>query len=200
MAAFLIGVGAGSMNAKAWTGQEEKMPKATPSNAEEEPEEAEEKEAADGKKLGLANLQIPQKLAVVLDPWEMDGKGQIYSEQYIIQNAGNMSGVLTLSFTCRPGGDGSASVVTRREGLHDGEHKSLYIKIVFGNGEELCLSEEGAEYRIILDAGEELAVCFDGELNENASEPWEDGDIEIEGIYSWSNRKQYATPSNVGLG
>lgn len=34
----------------------------------------------------LKNLQIPQKLDVVIDPWEMDQKGQVYSEQYNISN------------------------------------------------------------------------------------------------------------------
>ena len=46
---------------------------------------------------GLKQLWIPQKLGVVIDPWEMDGKGQIYSEEFMIRNTGDNPGVLTLS-------------------------------------------------------------------------------------------------------
>ena len=195
IAACLIGIGAGSLSAGAADGQEERMPKATPSNLEKQAE-AGDKESVRGGESERANLQRPQRLAVVLDPWEMDGKGQIYSEEYVIQNMGKMPGILTLSFACKPGESGNTFIKTESEGLHDDENKSLYIKIILGNGEELCLSEEGAEYQTELGAGEELSICFDGELNENASEPWENGDIEIEGIYSWDEVEKISAGGN----
>lgn len=195
IAAFLIGFRGGSLNVGAADGQGERMPKATPSNLEKQAE-AGEKEPVRGEESEIANLQIPQRLAVVLDPWEMDGKGQIYSEEYVIQNMGKMPGILTLSFACKPGESGNTFIKTESGGLHEDENKSLYIKIIFGNGEELCLSEEGAEYQTELGAGEELVICFDGELNENASEPWENGDVVIEGIYSWDEAETFSAGEN----
>lgn len=56
------------------------------------------------------SLQIPQKLQIVIDPFEMDGKGQIYSEQYMVRNMGETAGALTLAFVCRLGGDGVQEV------------------------------------------------------------------------------------------
>lgn len=215
IAACLIGLGAGSLNTGAADVQEERMPKATPSNLEKQAETG-DKEPVKGRVSEITNLQIPQRLAVVLDPWEMDGKGQIYSEEYVIQNMGKMPGTLTLSFVCRLGEGSGVSVKSEREELHDDDNKSLYIKIVFGNGDEVCLSEESTEYKTKLEEGEELTIRFEGELNENASESWADGDVSINGIYFWNreeaqpkmnfqenaeefkkSEKRYATPSNA---
>ncbi len=197
IAALLLGVSTGSLNIFAAAGQEEAIPKATPSNAGQEQKQTDEKEEAAGSEISqITNLQIPQRLAVVLDPWELDGKGQIYSEEYTIQNAGDTSGILTLSFVCTPGEHSGVSVAANREGIHDEEQKCLFIKIVFGNGEELCLSEEGTKYRIGLEAGEALTIRFEGELNENASGQWKAGDVSIEGIYSWDAAKKLSEDTN----
>lgn len=134
---------------------------------------------------GLCSLQIPQKMEVVIDPWEIDGKGQIYSEQYTIQNMGDETGVLTLSFQCRKGEGSTAILRTDKAGLHDDENKSIYIEMIFGGTEGKVLGEEGLEYQAELEPGEALGVSFAGEVNENASESWGNGDVEIEGIYFW---------------
>lgn len=198
IAALLLVFGTGSLNSEAAAGQEEEIPKATPSDVEADRIQTEEKEEAGGDGMPeMTNLQIPQKLAVVLDPWEMDRKGQIYSEQYTIQNAGNTSGILMLSFACRPGEGEDVSVMAQSEGIHDGEDKSLCIKIVFGNGEELYLSKESTEYRTRLEAGEALTIRFEGELNENASGHWKAGDVSIEGIYSWDTLEKLPAGPNI---
>jgi hypothetical protein len=131
------------------------------------------------------SLQIPQKLQIVIDPFEMDGKGQIYSEQYMVRNMGETAGTLTLAFVCRLGGDGVQEVWQERDGIHDGQSKSLYVEIVFGEMERLVLSADSSEYSAQLEPGEEMTMYFTGEVNENASEQWEDGDIVIDGIYIW---------------
>lgn len=134
----------------------------------------------------LCSLQIPQKMGVVIDPWEIDGKGQIYSEQYTIQNTGEETGVLTLSFQCRKGENSTAIIRTDKMGLHDDENKSIYIEVIFGETEGKVLGEEGLEYQAELEPGEALEVSFTGEVNENVSESWGNGDVEIEGIYFWN--------------
>lgn len=138
------------------------------------------------KKADIVSLQIPQKLGVVIDPWEIAGKGQIYSEPYTIQNTGEETGILTLSFSCRKGEGSTAVIRTDTAGLHDDENKSIYIEMTFGDAERIILTEEGLEYQAELQPGEELSVSFAGEVNEYASDGWGDADLEIEGVYFWN--------------
>lgn len=182
-------------------GQEERMEAQTgniggpdesrePQTGDVDQEESTESQAEDAAQedmpeSGLCSLQIPQKMGVVIDPWEIDGKGQIYSEQYTIQNTGEETGILTLSFQCRKGENSTAIIRTDKMGLHDDENKSIYIEVAFGETERKVLGEEGLEYRAELEPGEALEVSFMGEVNENASEGWGNGDVEIEGIYFW---------------
>lgn len=153
----------------------------------EDGRESEESQTADEKpeETELCSLEIPQKLGVVIDPWEMDGRGQIYSEPYTIRNTGEEDGILTLSFLCRAPEGSNAEIRTDCQGLHDGEDKSIYLEMIFGDGTRVVLCQEGAEYEKVLEAGEELTVSISGEVNENAFETWRDGDVEVEGIYSW---------------
>lgn len=190
IAALMIGLNSSSLEMTALAGQIEDGQDAGSELSdlkEEQPEalEDDEKDTTDGERSDLASLLLPEKLGVVLDPWEMDGKGQIYSEEYTIQNVGEAPGTLVLSFACKPMENSGVIVRQEKEGLNEDESKSLYMKIVFGNDEQLILSEEFSEYLIEIEPGEELSVCFQGELNENAAEPWKDGDIEVEGVYSW---------------
>lgn len=134
---------------------------------------------------GLTCLQIPEKLEIVIDPWEIDGKTQIYSEPFRVKNTGNALGVLILSFTCKVNEEGGVSVRKTREGLHDSEEKQLYIKVILDNEEEVVFTEEEAQCKAELLPGEELSLWFEGEVNENAEEPWIAGDLEIEGKYTW---------------
>ena len=50
--------------------------------------------------MGLTGLLMPQKFEIVMDPWEMDGRTQVYSEQYIIKNTGDMSGTTETDRNC----------------------------------------------------------------------------------------------------
>lgn len=145
-----------------------------------------DKKSAGQAAAGLKNLQIPQKLDVVIDPWEIDQKGQVYSEEYIISNTGENPGVLTLSgLTCRPREQSGAVVRTGKEGLHDGGDKSIYIEMLLGTGEKIVFSQENSQYQTKLEPGEELSVCFAGEVNENAFGEWKNDDVLVSMVYSW---------------
>lgn len=130
-------------------------------------------------------LQIPQKLQVVIDPFEIDGNGQVYSEEYLITNSGEKEGVLTLSFSCLPRENSGLVVRQEKEGLHEGEDKFVYMEILLKDMERLILSSESREYRVKLGPGEQLSLRFAGEVNENAEEEWKDSDIVVKGIYTW---------------
>lgn len=146
---------------------------------------------------GLKNLQIPEKLDVVIDPWEIDRKGQIYSEQYTICNTGEMTGILTLSsLTCRPREQSGVIIRTDKEGLHDSGDKSIYIEMLFGNGERIIFSSENSQYQTELKPGEELSICFAGEVNENALGKWENDDIAVSVVYSWEMEEK---PDDVDM-
>lgn len=134
----------------------------------------------------LKNLQIPQKLDVVIDPWEIDKKGQVYSEQYTISNTGDIPGILTLSnLACRPREKSGVIIRTDKEGLHDSGDKAIYMEMLFGNGEQIIFSQENSQYQKELMPGEELSIRFAGEVNENAFGKWENNDIAVSVVYSW---------------
>lgn len=142
---------------------------------------------------GLTCLQIPEKLKVIIDPWEIDEKGQIYSEPFAVKNTGESSGILTLSFTCTLNKADGVSIRETGEGLRYSEEKLIYMKAVLGNGEECIFTEEGAECQVELQPEEELSLWFEGNVNENAEEPWKDGDVEIKGVYSWEEDENQDT-------
>lgn len=147
-------------------------------------------ESADNKSAasGMKNLQIPQKMEIVIDPWEMDGRGQIYSETYVIKNRGNTTGTLTLSnLACKPGESSGVIVRSNKDGLHDNEEKALYMEMRFGDSDYIVMSEQGAEYQAELKPEEELTIRFTGEVNENTSEDWANVNVRVASvIYSWN--------------
>ena len=143
-------------------------------------------ESGENKSEEINQLQIPQKLQVVIDPWEMDGKGQIYSEQYIIKNTGKTAGILILSdLACKTGKNSGVVVKKSTQGLHDDEKKSVYMELMIDGKEKTVLSKNGSEYETEMKPGEELSLNFSGEVNENASKGWKDGDISVTVTYSW---------------
>lgn len=150
-------------------------------------EDEADKKNREGKTSEMKDLQIPQKLDVVIDPWGMDGKEQIYSEEYSIKNTGEMAGILTLSrLTCKPQEKSSTVVKMDKKGLHDNGEKAVYMEMIFENDDRVILSEVDAEYQVNLEPGEELNFRFAGEVNEYAEDKWTNEDIKVDIVYSWS--------------
>lgn len=115
---------------------------------------------------GLTSLRMPQKFEIVMDPWEMDGRTQIYSEQYIIKNTGDMPGTLKLTgIACETGED--VHVQKDNSNIHDGEDKKLYIELLINNEDRLVLMPEGTDYELKLAPDESITLEFTGEINEN---------------------------------
>ncbi len=158
----------------------------TEAELEEGSEAVEAKENCISNTSEMKRLQMPQKLEIVIDPWEIDGKGQIYSEQYRIRNMGEASGILTLSnLTCTPREHSGVVVRSDKADLHDNKDKSIYMEMLFNNKEMVILTDEETEYQAELKAGEELTIYFKGEVNEYASKEWENGDVSVTVVYSW---------------
>lgn len=145
----------------------------------------------------ILSLVIPQKLEIIIDPLEVDGRTQVYSEKYRIKNTGKTKGILQLSkLICKPGKSRHVEVRKNQEDIHVGKEKAIYLEMVLEYEElkenlnlqsekHLVLSQEEASYEQTLEAGEEVILSFWGEVNEYASEPWEDKDVEITVLYSW---------------
>lgn len=136
-------------------------------------------------------LEMPQKIHLTIDPWEIDGRGQVYSEQYVMKNNGENPIKLDLyGMACKPGEQSGVVVNTDREGIHDGDSKAIYMEMMFSNGDSVIFAEEAAEYTVELKPGEELTLWFVGEVNENASQTWRDGDIKVIIRYQWDDGRQ----------
>lgn len=145
----------------------------------------------------ILSLVIPQKLEIIIDPLEVDERTQVYSEKYRIKNTGKTKGILQLSkLICKPGKSRHVEVRKNQEDVHIGKEKAIYLEMVLEYEElkenlnlqsekHLVLSQEEASYEQTLEAGEEVILSFWGEVNEYASEPWEDKDVEITVLYSW---------------
>lgn len=178
-----------SEKAEDLSGEMEKPAKVS-SDKDEKPLQTLPKETASSEKEDVDHLQIPQKMQVVIDPWEMDGKGQIYSEEYIVKNTGQKPGVLTLSdLACEAGEESGVTVTDDARGLHDNADKSIYMEVILGDDDKIVLSREGVAYEAEILPGEELRIWFSGEVNENAKESWKDGDIGVRVTYSWEQEE-----------
>ncbi len=147
------------------------------------------------------NLQIPEKITVVIDPWEIGGEGQVHSEQYVIRNVGMKTVKLLLyQFACVPQNGNSGIVRADKAGIHEGSEKAIYMEMVIGNGDSVLFTEEGTgSYEVELGAGEELSFYITGEVNENAVEPWRDGDFQVMISYQWDDGSGTLTAADDGL-
>jgi len=152
----------------------------------ETPPESSGKSDAVGESEQVVKLQIPQKVNIVIDPWEIDERGQIYSDEYIIRNHGDTAGMLRLTkISCVPVGEAEVEIRTDAEGIHEGEETAIYMELAFSNGDKVNFSQEGSTYEIRLEPEAELSFHFSGEVNENAVRWLQGTDIEVTITYSW---------------
>lgn len=69
------------------------------------------------------------------------------------------------------------------------------MEMLFGNGEQVVFTQESSQYQTELKPGEELSICFAGEVNENAFGKWEDNDISVSVVYSWEAVEELQDPA-----
>lgn len=132
----------------------------------------------------LLRLQVPEKFNIVLDPWQMDRKEQIFSEEYTIKNTSREKGILKLTGIAVGGKEG-VEVCLGGDNINDGNGQNIFIEMVINSKDRLTLLPEGADYEIILEADTGVTVSFTGEMNENAEEGWHDSDVKVEVVYDW---------------
>lgn len=143
---------------------------------------------------GLVSLLIPGKLDVILNPWELGGKPQVYSEDYTVKNCGSAAGFFAFTnLACEPQKE-DVDVRPDNVGLHKGTEKNVWLEMELGNGDRITLTEEPVRYEILLEPGEEFAFWFSGEANENAAEEWSGGDLSVTVTYAWNSVEEEAEP------
>lgn len=148
-------------------------------------------EKIDSKKEAMASLQIPEKLDITIDPFEINGKGQIFSKEYTIKNSGETAGLLRITnFMCIPGENSGVILTNESSGIHDANEKFAYMEILFGNGSRINFPSEDAEYEVYMEPGEELRFFYRGEVNENASQGWREHDLMVGMVYFWNIEKE----------
>lgn len=144
-------------------------------------------------------LQVPQKFDIVLDPWEIDGKGQIYSEEYVIRNTSGEQGTLKMIGIVAEAGE-DVNVRSDSADIHEGNDRDICIQMVMNGEDRLTLLPEGADYEIILEADSDVTITFTGEMNENAKDGWRGRDVKIKVIYDWvTEAGEDAAKKNIAL-
>lgn len=119
----------------------------------------------------IIRLQVPDNLNFVIDPWNISGKGQIYSEWFTIVNCGDTACTIQLQdISCT---DLKGIIIVEDAGqLHMRDEAGIYLELVFENGETRALTEEGQEYAVVLNPNEELTFWLTGAVNERNPESW----------------------------
>jgi hypothetical protein len=142
------------------------------------------------------NVMIPASVRITIDPLEMSGKGQIYSDAYAIKNLGDTD--VVLSFTdmrvdFANDRDFEALALPFDENAAS-KRKSIYMVVDFGRGDIppvvlTDLSRE-SEVRIPIRAaqndpnGEDsLSLRFSGSVNHAPEVAWQSGDVSINLTY-----------------
>lgn len=119
----------------------------------------------------IFSLQVPERLDFTIDPWNLAGHGQIYSERFTIRNTGNAACVISLQdITCMA--SGGTVIVDSTQEIYAQDAAAVYLEINFESGEGLALSGKQNEYFATLLPGGEVAFWFTGAANEKTSDSW----------------------------
>lgn len=142
------------------------------------------------KNIGLPDktiqLQVPENIDFIIDPWGVAGRGQVYSDKYTIRNCGTREGVLYLSdIICFTNPDADIAVTKDKQAVSHTEEKSVYIEMVFDTGETLLLSQTGQEYCIRCAPGEEIVFWISGAVSSNVANGWEKDDVMLSMKYKF---------------
>lgn len=131
----------------------------------------------------IISLQVPDHLDFVIDPWNLAGHGQIYSERFTIKNTGDTACAISLrDITCW--GIGGAVVVDSTQEIYAQDVAAVYLELRLESGECLILSREQSEYSTVLLPGGELVFWLTGAVNEKTSEPWAGKGLSVSLKYS----------------
>lgn len=132
------------------------------------------------------SLYLPSRMDFYIDPWGVNDRGQIYSDEYSVRNTGDRAGTLIMSkIKCCVGEQGNVIIQPDSQHLRENDQKNIYMEMLLSNGDSIVMTEDEKEFRLDLDPGEEIKIRFTGEVNENSNLAWKDKDISITVTYSF---------------
>ena len=144
----------------------------------------------------VLNVLVPTTVSVTLDPFELNGRGQIYSDVYEIKNFGDNNVLLTftdLQITF-PDDKNFEALASPFDEKRVSKLKSIYMQLDFGRDDEpsavLTDSDWEGEVTIPLSGDQSdpertlVSLSFSGNINHLPKVPWRDGDVRINLTYT----------------
>lgn len=134
---------------------------------------------------GVMSFQVPDNLDFVMDPFEINGRGQIFSKEYYFSNLGSERIRVKLSaIQCfmaegvKMAGEGEAS-----QAVIESKEKVLQLQLIFGTGESITLTEGSGEYEMVLEPGQKIGLCIAGSMSRYPEISWESEDVRLALVY-----------------
>jgi hypothetical protein len=152
-------------------------------------------EGFSGSEYTVLNVLLPMSLDFTIDPFEVNGRGQVHSEEYVIRNLGDTG--VTVSFDSMGvdfAGEGDFEALPEPFDENSGSgRKSIYLSLNFSGGRfpSVVMTDAQApkHFSALLEApvggsGSSLSFSFSGSVNHLPSNQWEEGDVKVEITYS----------------
>ncbi len=161
--------------------------------------------AAEKKGQQVTAVQVPQNLNFYLDPDNEKGRGQIYSNQYKVQNSGKEAVTFYMELSLSALDTETGITFSPEEWDEAPEDRCIYMYVSFEGKETednyiLTNPEEECKERVVLEpAGEEgdtLYISFGGILS--GTEGWKSGELAINALYKMSSASMGYTVSVEG--
>lgn len=161
--------------------------------------------AAEKKGQQVTAVQVPQNLNFYLDPDNEKGRGQIYSNQYKVQNSGKEAVTFYMELSLSALDTETGITFSPEEWDEAPEDRCIYMYVSFEGKETednyiLTNPEEECKERVVLEpAGEEgdtLYISFGGMLS--GTEGWKSGELAINALYKMSSASMGYTVSVEG--
>ena len=139
----------------------------------------------------VINIEFPSKLPIVIDPYEIAGNGQVYSELFRIENKGNaLTSVIITEVPCIYAEDEGVKPCKMPDSLlEETEAKRIYMELKFYSETEkglelfetVCITDDEAwqPVNVQIMPGESVLFEVTGALSLVSEQPWKLGDVEF---------------------
>jgi hypothetical protein len=159
--------------------------------------EAYGQEGLSGLEYPVMNVLLPLSLDFTIDPFEINGRGQVHSEEYVIRNLGDTG--VTVRFDRMDvafAGEGDFEALAEPFDENSGSgRKSIYLSMNFEGGRfpPVVMTDAQAPkyFAALLEApvggdasGSALSFSFSGSVNHLPYSQWQEGDVKVEITYS----------------
>lgn len=128
----------------------------------------------------IVSVAAPETLDFIMDPYELAGRGSIWSQEYAFINKGNVPIKISLSkLHCMAAND--VFIAEENEEIaEDGKAAALWLYL--DNGSSIRITEDDTAYEFILEPEDSLLFWIRGNMSTHGQ--WKNGDINISLQYS----------------